>query len=46
MPGPPEVVEERIDQLSHYPDKDIWWEIVERYRVSVFYTAPTAIRPA
>jgi acetyl-CoA synthetase len=29
-----------------YPDKDIWWEIVERYRVSVFYTAPTAIRTA
>jgi acetyl-CoA synthetase len=27
-----------------YPDKDIWWEIVERYGVSVFYTAPTAIR--
>ncbi len=27
-----------------YPDKDVWWEIVERYRVSVFYTAPTAIR--
>ena len=27
-----------------YPDKDIWWEIVERFKVSVFYTAPTAIR--
>jgi acetyl-CoA synthetase len=27
-----------------YPDKDIWWEIVERCRVSIFYTAPTAIR--
>ena len=27
-----------------YPDKDIWWDIVERYRVSIFYTAPTAIR--
>jgi acetyl-CoA synthetase len=27
-----------------YPDKDIWWEIVERYRVTIFYTAPTAIR--
>jgi acetyl-CoA synthetase len=27
-----------------YPDKDIWWELVERYKVSVFYTAPTAIR--
>ncbi|WP_236700405.1 acetate--CoA ligase [Allosalinactinospora lopnorensis] len=27
-----------------YPDPGIWWEIVERYGVSIFYTAPTAIR--
>ena len=27
-----------------YPDKDIWWEVCERYGVSLFYTAPTAIR--
>jgi acetyl-CoA synthetase len=27
-----------------YPDKDIWWSLVERYGVSLFYTAPTAIR--
>src|SRR5919202_2273215 len=27
-----------------YPDKDIWWELVERYGVTVLYTAPTAIR--
>jgi acetyl-CoA synthetase len=27
-----------------YPDKDIWWEIVERYKVSILYCAPTAIR--
>jgi len=27
-----------------YPDKDIWWELVERYGVTIFYTAPTAIR--
>jgi acetyl-CoA synthetase len=27
-----------------YPDKDIWWELCERYGVTVFYTAPTAIR--
>jgi acetyl-CoA synthetase len=27
-----------------YPDKDIWWELVERYGVTKFYTAPTAIR--
>ena len=27
-----------------YPEKDIWWELVERYRVTILYTAPTAIR--
>jgi acetyl-CoA synthetase len=27
-----------------YPDKDIWWEIVEKYGVTILYTAPTAIR--
>jgi acetyl-CoA synthetase len=26
------------------PAEDRWWEIVERYKVSIFYTAPTAIR--
>jgi acetyl-CoA synthetase len=27
-----------------FPDKDRWWEIAERYGVTVLYTAPTAIR--
>ena len=27
-----------------YPDKDVWWELCERYGVTIFYTAPTAIR--
>jgi acetyl-CoA synthetase len=27
-----------------YPDKDRWWRLIEKYRVSVLYTAPTAIR--
>jgi acetyl-CoA synthetase len=27
-----------------YPDKDRFWEIAERYEVSILYTAPTAIR--
>jgi acetyl-CoA synthetase len=27
-----------------YPDKGIWWEIVERYGVTILYCAPTAIR--
>jgi len=27
-----------------YPHKGIWWELVERHGVTIFYTAPTAIR--
>jgi acetyl-CoA synthetase len=27
-----------------YPHKGIWWELVERYRISILYCAPTAIR--
>ena len=26
------------------PHKGRWWDIIEKYKVSVFYTAPTAIR--
>ena len=29
-----------------YPDKDAWWNLVEQERVTIFYTAPTAIRTA
>ena len=27
-----------------FPAYDRWWDIIERYKVTVFYTAPTAIR--
>jgi len=27
-----------------YPNRGIWWELVERYGVSILYCAPTAIR--
>jgi acetyl-CoA synthetase len=27
-----------------YPERDIWWELCARYGVTLFYTAPTAIR--
>ncbi len=27
-----------------FPDKDRWWQVVERYGVTILYTAPTAIR--
>ena len=30
--------------VPNYPNAERWWEIVERYRVDILYTAPTAIR--
>jgi len=27
-----------------YPAIDRWWQIIEKYKVSIFYTSPTAIR--
>jgi len=27
-----------------YPGIDIWWKIIEKYKVSIFYTSPTALR--
>src|SRR5213595_3646374 len=27
-----------------FPDKDRWWQIIEKYKVDILYTAPTAIR--
>jgi acetyl-CoA synthetase len=27
-----------------FPDKDRWWAIIEKYKVDILYTAPTAIR--
>jgi acetyl-CoA synthetase len=27
-----------------YPKPDKWWEIIEKYKVTIFYTSPTAIR--
>jgi acetyl-CoA synthetase len=28
----------------NYPAEDRWWEIVEKYKATIMYTAPTAIR--
>jgi len=28
----------------NYPDSSRWWQIVDKYKVNIFYTAPTAIR--
>lgn len=27
-----------------YPNRDRFWELIEKYKITVFYTAPTAIR--
>jgi acetyl-CoA synthetase len=27
-----------------FPDKERWWSIIERYKATILYTAPTAIR--
>ena len=28
----------------NYPNSSRWWQIVDKYKVNIFYTAPTAIR--
>jgi len=33
-----------FEGVPSYPKPDRFWEIVEKYKVSIFYTAPTAIR--
>jgi len=33
-----------FEGIPNYPEPDRFWEIVEKYGVNIFYTAPTAIR--
>jgi len=33
-----------FEGVPSYPHPDRFWDIVEKYRVNIFYTAPTAIR--
>jgi len=33
-----------FEGVPNYPEKDRFWEIVEKFRVNIFYTAPTALR--
>ncbi|XP_029169750.1 acetyl-coenzyme A synthetase [Nylanderia fulva] len=33
-----------FEGIPFYPDKDRFWTIVDKYKVTQFYTAPTAIR--
>jgi acetyl-CoA synthetase len=33
-----------FEGVPNYPEPDRFWEVVEKYGVNIFYTAPTAIR--
>jgi acetyl-CoA synthetase len=33
-----------FEGVPNYPDNSRWWQIVDKYKVNIFYTAPTAIR--
>ena len=33
-----------FEGVPNFPEPDRFWEVVEKYKVNIFYTAPTAIR--
>ena len=33
-----------FEGIPTYPDTSRWWQIVDKFKVNIFYTAPTAIR--
>jgi len=33
-----------FEGVPNYPEPDRFWEVIEKYKVNIFYTAPTAIR--
>ena len=33
-----------FEGVPNYPDSSRWWQIVDKYKVNIFYTAPTALR--
>jgi acetyl-CoA synthetase len=33
-----------FEGIPNYPKPDRFWELIEKYKVTIFYTAPTAIR--
>jgi len=33
-----------FEGIPNYPDVSRWWQIVDKYKVNIFYTAPTALR--
>jgi len=33
-----------FEGVPNYPDVSRWWQIIDKYKVNIFYTAPTALR--
>ena len=33
-----------FEGIPTYPNNSRWWEIIDKYKVNIFYTAPTALR--
>ena len=33
-----------FEGIPTYPDASRFWEIIDKFKVNIFYTAPTAIR--
>ena len=33
-----------FEGIPNYPDYSRWWQIVDKYKINIFYTAPTALR--
>jgi acetyl-CoA synthetase len=33
-----------FEGVPNYPDVSRWWNIIDKYKVNIFYTAPTALR--
>ena len=33
-----------FEGIPNYPDSSRWWQIIDKYKVNIFYTAPTALR--
>ncbi len=33
-----------FEGIPNYPDTSRWWQIIDQFKVNIFYTAPTALR--
>ena len=33
-----------FEGLPNWPDSNRWWQLIEKYKANIFYTAPTALR--